>query len=100
MTGIPIASDDGKPREGSTGSRTLIISAGSKPALTVLNAPCPLPLPPAACSSLATPPGGLVVTGAASSPTQPGGLVCARGPGQRPTALHRPQTARHSCPGT
>ena len=100
MTGIPIASDDGKPREGSTGSRTLIISAGSKPALAVLNAPCPLPLPPGSVPQPGDPPGELVVTGVRVIAGPARRTRVRPGPGQRPTALHRPQTARHSGPGT
>jgi hypothetical protein len=46
MTGIPAASDDNQPREWSIGNRTLIIGAGSRRVLAVLNGRDPLLLPP------------------------------------------------------
>jgi hypothetical protein len=77
MTSSPVASTDGQPREWSIGNRTLIVSAGSKRALAVLNTGYPLLLPPGTVLQFDGPPGELVVTGIRVIAGRDGGIVCA-----------------------
>jgi hypothetical protein len=77
MTSSPVASTDGQPREWSIGNRTLIVRAGSKRALAVLNTGYPLLLPPGTVLQFDGPPGEVVVTGIRVVAGRDGGIVCA-----------------------
>jgi hypothetical protein len=77
MTSIPITGYDSQPREWSIGNRTLIVSAGSKRALAVLNGSDPLLLPPGTVLQFDDPPGELVVTRLRVILGEGGGIVCA-----------------------
>ncbi|MDQ2815712.1 MAG: hypothetical protein M3Z75_28675 [Actinomycetota bacterium] len=77
MTSNPADSTHGQPREWSIGTRTLIVSAGSKQALAVLTSDYPLLLPPGTLLQFDGPPGELVVTGIRVVAGRDGGIVCA-----------------------
>ena len=63
MTSIPVSGDGSQPRKWSISNRPLILSAGSRRVLAVLNGHDPLPLPPGSVLQFDDPPGELVVTG-------------------------------------
>lgn len=95
MVSIPATNYGSHPREWSISNRTLILSAGSKQVLAVLNGHQPLLLPPGAVFQVNDPPGELVVTGVRIVAGDGGGIVCLEaepGPGTRhsSTAPGRP----------
>lgn len=102
MTSIPIPRGIFQPREWNIGNRTLIVSASSKRALAVLNAPCPLLLLPGTIVQFDGQPGELVVTGVRVIAGRLGGMVCAEVEpvlpaeqnGNSPSEL-RPERPRH-----
>ncbi len=84
MTSIPITSDDSQPREWSISNRTLVLSAGSKRALAVLNGRGPLLLPPGSVLQFEDPLGELVVTRVRVVVGEGGGVVCAEAEPAKP----------------
>jgi hypothetical protein len=76
MTSIPATGDGSQPREWSISNRTLILSAGSRRVLAVLNGHDPLLLPPGSVLQFDDPPGELVVTGIRIVAGDGGGIVC------------------------
>ncbi len=76
MTSIPTTSDDSQPREWSISNRTLILSAGSKRVLAILNGRDPLLLRPGSVLQFDDPPGELVVTKVRLVLGDDGGIVC------------------------
>jgi hypothetical protein len=76
MTSIPTTSGGHQPREWSISNRTLIVSAGSKRALAVLNGCEPLLLPPGSVLQFGDPLGELVVTRVRVIVGEDGGIVC------------------------
>jgi len=76
MSSIQTTSDGSQPREWSISNRTLIVSAGSKRALAVLNGRDPLVLPPGSVLQFGDPLGELVVTRVRVIVGEGGGVVC------------------------
>lgn len=76
MTSIPATGDASQPREWSISNRSLILSAGSRRVLAVLNGQDPLLLPPGSVLQFDDPPGELVVTGIRVVAGDGGGIVC------------------------
>jgi hypothetical protein len=93
MTTIPVPSGDSQPPEWNVGSQTLIVSAGGRQALAVLNARYPLLLPPGSVLQFDGPPGELVVTGIRVIAGQAGGIVCAETEPARTPGRYRASTA-------
>ena len=77
MTGIPTTGDDSQPRESSISKQTIILSAGSRKVLAILNGRDPLLLPPGTILQFDDPPGELVVTRVRVIVGEGGGTVCA-----------------------
>lgn len=77
MTGIPTTSDDSQPRESSISKQTIILSAGSKQVLAIMNGRDPLLLPPGTVLQFDDPLGELVVTGIRVILGEGNGTVCA-----------------------
>src|SRR5581483_9476359 len=77
MTGIPTTSDDSQPRESSISKQTIILSAGSRQVLAILNGHDPLLLPPGTVLQFDDPPGELVVTRVRVIVGEGSGTVCA-----------------------
>jgi hypothetical protein len=105
MTSVPIPRGIYQPREWNIGSRTLIVSATTKRALAVLNAPSPLLLPPGSIVQFDGQPAELVVTGVRVIAGRLGGIVCAEveplSPGahdRRPAPKPRSQRPRQLRP--
>jgi hypothetical protein len=77
MTSIPIARDRSQARERSISNQTLILSAGSKQVLAILNARYPLMFPPGSVLQFDGPPGELVVTRVGVTVGEASGIVWA-----------------------
>jgi hypothetical protein len=89
MTSSAITSGEGRPREWSIASRTLILSAASHRALAVLNGRDPLLLPPGSVLRFDDPPSELVVTRIRVILGEGGAIVCVEAePAPKPD-LHR-----------
>jgi hypothetical protein len=76
MTSIPTTSEGSQPRQWSISDRTLIVSAGGKRVLAVLNGREPLLLPPGSVLQFGDPLGQLVVTKVGVIVGEEGGVVC------------------------
>jgi hypothetical protein len=76
MTSMPTVSDGSRPREWSISNRALIVSAGSKQVLAVLNGRQPLLLPPGSVLEFGDPLCELVVTSVRVIADEDGGIVC------------------------
>ena len=89
MTGIPTTSDDSQPRESSISKQTIIVSAGSKRVLAVMNGRDPLLLPPGTVLQFDDPLGELVVTRIRVIVGEGSGTVCAEAePAPKPPPPH------------
>ena len=93
MTGIPTTSDDSQPRESSISKQTIILSAGSKQVLAIMNGCDPLLLPPGTVLQFDDPLGELVVTGIRVILGEGSGTVCVEAEPAPKPAPHRTSAA-------